>query len=150
MRRMHTTHVAASPGFSLVEVVLALAVVAVGLITIIGLFPQGLSSARRAMDDSFCAMVAQDVIAQRRVLIQSGGATIGGPTVTEWYTGEGTNTTDATIAMYKCEVRSIPLTVGLLEQTEVRVYWPWYRSATPANTQTQNTNIFVTMIAKYR
>ncbi len=144
----------ASAGFSLVEVVLALAVVAVGLITIIGLFPQGLSSARRAMDDSLSAMVAQDVIAERRILIQNGGATIGNTTAEppRWYAAEGTNLLGAASsanAMYKCEIVATLINPNL-EETQVCIYWPWYSTATTTKTPPPaNTNIFVTRIARY-
>lgn len=140
-------------GFSLVEVVLAMAVVAVGLITIIGLFPQGLTSARRAMDDSLCAMIAQDVIAERRILIQNGGAQIGIVNAADsprFYTPEGTNTTDASSALYRCEVTNTPVaTIANLENTQVRIVWPWYTTGSSTNAP-PNTNVFVTMIAKYQ
>ncbi len=154
MKQMSAQRHSSSSGFSLVEVVLALAVVAVGLITIIGLFPQGLSSARRAMDDSLSAMVAQDVIAERRILIQNGGATLGNASAEppRWYAAEGTNlfgAASSTNAMYKCEIVATLINPNL-EETQVRIYWPWYSAATTTKTPPPaNTNIFVTRIAKY-
>jgi uncharacterized protein (TIGR02598 family) len=155
MKNAPFTHAGSTRGFSLIEVVLALAVVAVGLVTIIGLFPQGLNSARRAMDDSLSAMVAQDVLAARRVSIQDGKAAIGIVAATDsplWYDATGTNLESAASsinAMYKCEIRATKIN-SQLEQTEVDIYWPWY-SAILANKNPPppNTNTFVTMIAKY-
>src|SRR5258707_8255808 len=48
-------------GFTLVEVMLALAIVSIGLIAILGLLPTGLRSARDAADNTISATVIQDV-----------------------------------------------------------------------------------------
>ena len=145
-------------GFSLIEVVLALAVATVGLVAILGLFPQGLSSARNAVDDSFTAIIAQDTIAGRRADLQNGTATLGiaANPDTRWFTPDGheillTNNTDALPAMYRCEVKASPLTgvAPNLESTRVVIYWPWYRKSDAPNQSTMNTNIFVTEIAVY-
>ena len=52
--------------FSLIEVVLALAVIAIGLLAVIGLFPQGLQSARDAADNTLSATIVQDLFSQLR------------------------------------------------------------------------------------
>ena len=52
----------ATDAFSLIEVVLALSIVAIGLITIMGLFPQALTSGKNAVDDSICGMIAEDTM----------------------------------------------------------------------------------------
>src|SRR5687768_10397671 len=49
-------------GFSLVEVVLAVGVVAFAFVAILGLIPAGLTQFRQAMDTSVCAQIAQRVI----------------------------------------------------------------------------------------
>ncbi len=48
-------------GFTLVEVMLALAIVSIGLIAILGLLPTGLRSARDAADNTISATVIQDI-----------------------------------------------------------------------------------------
>src|SRR5437016_1960680 len=47
-------------GFTLVEVMLALAIVSIGLIAILGLLPTGLRSARDAADNTISSTVVQD------------------------------------------------------------------------------------------
>lgn len=49
-------------GFSLVEVVLAVGVVAFAFVAILGLIPAGLTQFRQAIDTSVCAQIAQRVI----------------------------------------------------------------------------------------
>lgn len=48
-------------GFSLIEIMLALAIIAIGLIAIIGLIPQGVQASRGAADNTLSATVAHDV-----------------------------------------------------------------------------------------
>jgi uncharacterized protein (TIGR02598 family) len=62
----HSRQVLHSKGniaFTLVEVALAIAVVAVGLVGILALFPLGLRATRSATDDTQKASIAQDYIA---------------------------------------------------------------------------------------
>jgi uncharacterized protein (TIGR02598 family) len=53
-------------GFSLIEVSIAMAVAAVGLIAIIGLLPPGIQSSRDAADNTIAASVVQDVFSTIR------------------------------------------------------------------------------------
>jgi prepilin-type N-terminal cleavage/methylation domain-containing protein len=53
-------------GFSLVEVTLALAIIAVALVAIIGLLPQGVQSSRSAADNTLAATILQDTLSQCR------------------------------------------------------------------------------------
>ncbi|HXI84780.1 MAG TPA: hypothetical protein VNL17_11910 [Verrucomicrobiae bacterium] len=142
----------ATAAFSLIEVVLALSIVAIGLLTILGLFPQALTSAKNAADDSICGMVAQDTIAARKIDIQTGIATIGvTPPTFRWFTGNGqeTNAASASNAMFKCEITATAVPgFANLEATQLRIIWPWFALST-ASKQPPNTNIFVTEIAKY-
>ncbi len=48
-------------GFSLVEVVLALGVVAFALLAILGVFPVGLTTQHLAQDDTRAAQIAADI-----------------------------------------------------------------------------------------
>ncbi|MDQ6765330.1 MAG: hypothetical protein M3Z22_04420 [Verrucomicrobiota bacterium] len=52
-----------SRGFSLVEVVLALGVVAFAIVAILGMVPAGLSTSHSAQDDTRAAQIAQDIFA---------------------------------------------------------------------------------------
>src|SRR3954464_1029271 len=48
--------------FSLIEVVLAVGVVAFAFVAILGLIPAGMSQFRQAIDTSVCAQIAQRII----------------------------------------------------------------------------------------
>ena len=49
-------------GFTLVEIALALLVVAIGIVSIMGLFPAGLQSNQQAIEETRVAMFAEDVL----------------------------------------------------------------------------------------
>jgi len=49
-------------GFSLIEVVIALGIVAFGLVSVIGLLPVGLQSFRQAIDNSVTTQIVQRVV----------------------------------------------------------------------------------------
>jgi uncharacterized protein (TIGR02598 family) len=141
-------------GFSLVEVVLAIAIAAVGLVAIMGLFPQGLISGQNAADDSLLAIIVQDVIAQRKIDIQTGtgGAALGIPATQLYYfmpDGKETNSTSANLARYKCKMTSTADPVLPLETTQLEIVWPWFK-ADGTSCAPLNTNIFFTEIAAYR
>src|ERR1017187_4803426 len=53
--------------FSLVEIMLALAIMAVGLIAIIGLIPQGVKSGRDAADNTLVATIVHDTFNDLRM-----------------------------------------------------------------------------------
>jgi len=146
----------ATSAFSLIEVVLALSIVAVGLITIMGLFPQGLNSAKSAADDSLCAMVAQDTIAERRIDLQKGSSSVGAASIPpRWFTSSGQEIfvppDIPTNAMFKCQIAALPFPgYPNLEQTQIQILWPWYNASPSTKTPSPpNTNTFVTEIAKY-
>src|ERR1043166_4166417 len=50
-----------SAGFSLIEVTIALGVIAIGVIAILGLVPLGLRSGSDSIDDTRIALIAKDV-----------------------------------------------------------------------------------------
>lgn len=56
-------YVLGKPAFTLIEVVLAIAVVGIGLLSILALFLVGLRATRSATDDTQMATIAQDYIA---------------------------------------------------------------------------------------
>ena len=51
-----------SAGFSLVEVTLAVLVVAVGLLSVMALFPDGLRTGKKATDETYAAFFAEEVM----------------------------------------------------------------------------------------
>ena len=61
-RRLPQTHPASAKGFSLVEVALAIAVVAFAFLAIFSLLPVGLGVFREAMDTSVSAQIVQRVV----------------------------------------------------------------------------------------
>jgi type II secretory pathway pseudopilin PulG len=146
--------------FSLIEVVLALSIVAVGMVTIIGLFPQGLTSAKNAVDDSLCGMIAEDAIASRKIDIQTGNSTILAATIPpRWYAANGREIfvppdlpTGATfqVNITATPVIGLPIDNVSVEQTRVQILWPWFSPKTDIKTPSPpNTNTFYTEITKY-
>ena len=55
-------HRVSRDGFSLVELALAMLVVAIGLITVIGLFVAGLTTNKKAVDDTQMALYAEELL----------------------------------------------------------------------------------------
>src|SRR4051812_25866472 len=66
-------------GFSLVEVVLALGIVAFAVVAIMGMFPVALSSAKDSLSETHAAMIAQMVVGQIRAQSVSGATFAVGP-----------------------------------------------------------------------
>jgi len=145
----------ATEAFSLIEVVLALSIVAIGLVTIIGLFPQGLTSGRNAVDDSLCGIIAEDAIASRKIDIQTGVSTIGAAGIApRWYAANGTeilNPPSGANAMFQVvTTASVDPNVLNLEITQIQIMWPWFNSSLTVKTPpSPNTNTYYTEIAKY-
>jgi type II secretory pathway pseudopilin PulG len=146
----------ATEAFSLIEVVLALSIVAIGLVTIIGLFPQGLTSGRNAVDDSLCGIIAEDAIASRKIDIQTKVSPIGDPNIPiRWYAANGTEITAAPInpanAMFQVVITATPVPgIPNLENTQIQILWPWFSGQTVTKTPPPpNTNTFYTEITKY-
>jgi prepilin-type N-terminal cleavage/methylation domain-containing protein len=57
-------------GFTLVEIALALLVVAIGVVSIMGLFPAGLQANQRSIDETRVAMFAEDVLGGVKTIIE--------------------------------------------------------------------------------
>lgn len=73
--------------FSLVEVTLALGVVAFALVAILGLVPVALRSAKEAVDDTRVSLIMQDVSTRTRTLFSS--SSLLSPATNWWYDTEG-------------------------------------------------------------
>ena len=158
--------------FSLVEVAIALAVLAVGLLAIMGLFPQGLQASRDAADNTIAATIVQDLFSRIRSQPFNTAFTIctdqyppGDPnypgckpsgiipplspnsvnTLTFDQDGFITNTTTAN-PQYRAYYRAVVYwgaPVGGVLPITVQICWPAL-TATPVNT-----NTFFTEIAQY-
>jgi uncharacterized protein (TIGR02598 family) len=133
-------------GFSLVEIMLALAIMAIGLIAIIGLIPQGVQSGRGAVDNTLAATVAHDTFNDlRRQLI----ATPWPPSTAPQdicYDAVATNQLPdcTTVDRYFHIHLTSQLVSPALLAVAATVTWP-AKSAVP-----QNTNVFFTQIANYQ
>jgi len=152
--------VLSSAGFSLVEVCLAVAVIAVGLLAVIGLFPQGLHAARNAADNTLSAMIVQDLMDDIRLNSTNTNfkicsyclpphAYLGDPLTTNdiiWFDAQGdivppydTNGYFRVEIIYQPDPSDIPS----LYKVAATMVWP------ALSTAPQNTNVFVTKIASY-
>ncbi len=146
-------------GFTLVEVMLALAIVSIGLIAILGLLPTGLRAARDAGDNTLSATIVQDTFTGLRtnafhsamlcdtctITPQDLGTydTIANPAkrVFNYYDSDGFSTPQAT-AYYKVILDFQPQT-PVLTRVTASVVWP-AQAKNPVNN-----SIFVTQIARY-
>jgi len=67
----------ASGGFSLVEISLALLIVAIGMLSILGMFPAGLDQNARSISDTHAALFAGEVFSSLRVRAETNWDAIG-------------------------------------------------------------------------
>jgi uncharacterized protein (TIGR02598 family) len=134
----------AAGGFNLIEVVVALAVTSVGIISILGLLPFGLTSARTAGDRTVAAMIAQDSISGMR-----GGAYADVDTVAAsvnadpYYDQSGFAVSASDPTRYFVVTATVtPRSIAFLKAIRVDVAWP--ALASDANRERL---VFVTDIA---
>jgi uncharacterized protein (TIGR02598 family) len=83
-------------GFSMVEVTLAIGVVAVGLLAVFALVPVGLNSGRDAMDATRSSLMLQDVYSRVRGAINTSQLFTTPPPLSFYYTSEGIFFSDQT------------------------------------------------------
>jgi uncharacterized protein (TIGR02598 family) len=139
-------------GFSLIEVVLALAVISVGLIAVVGLIPQGIQSARDAADNTLAATIVQDTINTiRQQAVQTTGGIWPPAFPSTYYDAQGTNAipvTDVQDAYFHVFVNpQVSSSSGtLLYVVTTTITWP----DKPGFTGALNSNVFVTTIANYQ
>jgi uncharacterized protein (TIGR02598 family) len=137
----------AANGFSLMEVTLAVAVVAIGLIAILGLIPQGVQSSRDAADNTLAATIVQDTFNDLRT--RALGGSWPPAAVNIYYDAVGTNSflaTSTSLDRYFHVVATPVLSASTpdLYVVTATISWP-ATSASPLNT-----NVFVTQIARYQ
>lgn len=142
--------------FTLVEVALATAITAVGIIAILGLLPTGLSMARAAADRTIAATIANDAFSQLRmdpfgaVFVCTNSNCSSGPTIdlrnnasiTYGYTQSGALPSAGENVYFRTRLTYTNTLTGLSEVRAI-ITWPATASA-PANT-----NIFATQVAWY-
>ena len=157
MKNLRFSHsICTQQGFSLVEVVLALAVISIGLVAILGLFPIGLTSANTASTSILVSEIGQDIFATIRTqpftkADLSNFYPTGGPydlttfsgTLTNYYTSTGLETNGPYVAYYRVTLSFEPLPPLNLTKVQAIIVWP-SASLTP-----KNTNVFVSQIAQY-
>ena len=134
--------------FSLVEVTLALAVAAIGLVAILGLIPQGVASSRDAADNTMAATIVHDTFNQiRQQMMQPTSAWPPLSTPQHiYYDAAGTNQFTLPSAGTYFDVQLVPqVTPNLLTVTAI-VTWP-VKSPTA---KPFNTNVFFTSVANYQ
>ena len=93
----------AASGFSLVEITMALGIIAFAFVTIFGLLPAGLNSFRKAMDISIGTQIVQRLINEAEqtdflVLIKQ-------PSVERYFDDQGTELSEARGAIYHAILR---------------------------------------------
>jgi uncharacterized protein (TIGR02598 family) len=158
-------------GFSLVEVTIAVAVVAIGLIAILGLIPQGVQSSRDAADRTLAATIAQDLFdAVRSQLFTNVNLSSYGtfpnqlgnaynlqnsylkyPLATTYFDQSGLSPSTVQDSYFRVDLTfeaqapPPPAVTPVLSLVTATVSWP----AKPGMTTFLNTNVFVTEVALY-
>ncbi|MGO9526393.1 MAG: prepilin-type N-terminal cleavage/methylation domain-containing protein [Verrucomicrobiia bacterium] len=132
-------------GFSLVEIMISLGVIAIGLIAVVGLIPQGVQSARDAADNTLAATIAQDTFNQIRAQ-----ALIAWPPTVQanyYYDAAGTNEFNSvgTLTFYQVQLTTAQPSANLLTLSAM-IMWP----VNPSTVRPLNTNFFFTAIANYQ
>lgn len=140
----------------MVEVSLAVAICAVGLVAILGLLPTGLMAARAAADRTMAANIANDAFSQLRIdpfgnaaiatdASYSGGFPVDLRTTssnTYGYTQAGALPAGSEAIYFRVTLRYTSIANGLSRVNAI-IVWP-AAAASPANT-----NIFTTDVAWY-
>jgi type IV pilus modification protein PilV len=145
-------------GFSLIEIVIALAVISIGLIAVVGLIPQGLQASRDAADNTLAATIVQDMFNGLRAGPYNNALVSYTPTAqyqdlrslplsglvfSNAYDQAGFTTNTWAGAFYKLVLLYQPQSPALTVVTATMV-WP-AQSTSPVST-----NVFVTTIANYQ
>jgi uncharacterized protein (TIGR02598 family) len=132
--------------FSLVEVVIALAVAAFALITVLALLPVGLNSANSAVGDTRSSMIAQDCALRLRAIPITG--TPGTAMTTNWFYDvnglyQGTNYASAVyrVDAKRAQLNSYPANTNPSSQDAANMYSSQLEAAVinvgwPVNTAT--------------
>ncbi|MGA2605635.1 MAG: Verru_Chthon cassette protein B [Verrucomicrobiia bacterium] len=133
-------------GFSLVEIVIALAVVSIGLIAVVGLIPQGLQASRDAADNTLAATIVQDTFNEFRAQELVAWNPFAG-TQNFYYDAAGTNefSSPGTLTYYQVQLTTVQSTLSLWTLSAA-VTWP----VNSLTAKPLNTNFYFTAIANYQ
>ena len=157
-----TTRTRTRAGFSLVEIMVALVVIAVGLIAIVGLIPQGIQSSRSAGDNTLVATIVHDIFNTARsqpfthVSLSTFGSAFAGPYALQnsysfqiYFDSSGL-TPPATTAdnYYRVTLNFVPQGSLQLSLVTATVQWPVKSATVPATPL--NTQVFFTQIDQYQ
>lgn len=116
----------ASPSFSLVEVAIAIAILAVGMTGVMALLPVGLNSAREVHNETVAAGVARTVIGNLQLSNQMLGLNNNLPNQAFYFTAEGvqTNTSNPPTAFYQVLVTNLTPQGGSVTRSYITMRWP--------------------------
>jgi uncharacterized protein (TIGR02598 family) len=150
----HQLPITGCTAFTLVEVTLAVGVVAVGLVAILALFPLGLRATRSALDDTQMATIAEEFISkyQQAALSSTNYANFGNwtTTLTNYASGIFTNYVEATNTLYLTQIvvtnegystistTNAAPTTNLISRVTIQIWRPGSK-----------TNFYVTEVARY-
>jgi uncharacterized protein (TIGR02598 family) len=126
----------------LIEIMVALVVIAVGLIAIVGLIPQGLQSSRSAADNTLVATIVHDTFSQMRITWPPASIDI-------FYDATGLNSFPAASTspdrhFHVVATAQVSPSLPQLYTVTAVVTWP-AKALVPVNT-----NVFFTQMADYR
>ncbi len=139
--------------FSLIEIVVALAVISIGLIAVVGLIPQGLQASRDAADSTLAATIVHDTLNELRVqALNAWPPTLPSASYPNYpdiyYDGAGTNqvaSPSSPSRYFRVHIMTVTLSATLVTSMAT-VTWPDKGVIVPA----LNTNYFYTTIANYQ
>jgi len=118
-------HSHSSPGFSLIEITLALMVVSVGMLAVLSLFPAGLDQNARSKGDSHAALFADDVLGGIRAVIMQN------PTQAKW--DSLTNNTPPDFQTFPVASETAWAPDDLTPKIDNSLHTNTYRNLTPPN-----------------
>jgi uncharacterized protein (TIGR02598 family) len=134
-------------GFTLVEIMIALGVIALGLIAVVGLIPQGLQASRDAADNTMAATIVQDTFSTlRQQALVTFPPSI--PAQPLYYDEAGTNQVPKTSPFCYYQVHLAQQSTANLVNIAATVMWPFNPSL--PSVPPLNTNVYVTTIANYQ
>ena len=136
-------------GFTLIEVVLAVAIASIGIIAILGLLPNAIQSSRDAADNTLSATIAQDIFSDMRtqpfnsVDIGKGSHNLNLFSGSDTLNFDGNGFRMPPPTYYEVTIKYQPQPPLKISQVQATVVWPAF-AANPANT-----NTFTTVVAWY-
>jgi uncharacterized protein (TIGR02598 family) len=138
----------AHAGFNLIEVVIAVAVCAIGLLAVIGLLPHALESARNMADRTVAATMVEQIVAEYRAGGFDNIPLPGDPPVSRVFAQDGFTTNDINPPYFRVDVTTADGVNSSVRVVTARVGWP-VRPPPHETDPPLNSNIFITQIARY-